>query len=60
MKWYGILALVFALFMLLALVYAGANTDKIGFMIIPYAFAESDVMELLLNNRTNHSDSLYG
>ena len=42
MKWYGILALVFFLFMLAGIVYAGANTDKIGFVIIPLAWATHD------------------
>ncbi len=42
MKWYGILALVFFLFMLAGIVYAGANTDKIGFVVIPLAFATHD------------------
>ena len=42
MKWYGILALVFFLFLLAGIVYAGANTDKIGFVIIPLAFATHD------------------
>ncbi len=39
MKWYGILALVFSLFLLAGIVYAGANTDKVGFMLIPTTFA---------------------
>ena len=30
MKWYGILALVFGLFVLAGVVYLGANTDKMG------------------------------
>lgn len=42
MKWYGTLALVFFLFLLAGIVYAGANTDKIGFVIIPGAFATHD------------------
>ena len=42
MKWYGILALVFFLFMLAGIVYAGANADKIGFVIIPLAWATHD------------------
>lgn len=42
MKWYGTLALVFFLFLLAGIVYAGANTDKIGFVIIPWAFAIHD------------------
>jgi len=42
MKWYGTLALVFFLFLLAGIVYAGANTDKIGFVIIPEAFATHD------------------
>jgi len=40
MKWYGTLALVFSLFLLAGLVYAGANTDKVGFVLVPYTFAQ--------------------
>lgn len=42
MKWYGKFALVFLLFILAGIVYAGANTDKIGFVVIPVAFATHD------------------
>jgi len=42
MKWYGTLALVFFMFLLAGIVYAGANTDKIGFVIIPLVFATHD------------------
>ena len=31
MKWYGIVAIVFIFFALGGIVYAGANTDKLGF-----------------------------
>ena len=53
MKWYGTLALVFFLFLLAGIVYAGANTDKIGFVIIPLAFATHDP-------DWNHPTTLFG
>ena len=42
MKWYGTFALVFSLFLLAGIVYAGANTDKVGFVLVPFAFAQEN------------------